>query len=59
MVANPFIAMKDHLSFKLIALTILAGVALGLIDPGHADETSAATAGHTGTVAAGNSTGAR
>jgi hypothetical protein len=51
--------MKDHLSFKLIALTILAGVALGLIDPGHADETSAATAGHTGTVAAGNSTCAR
>jgi hypothetical protein len=47
--------MKDNFSFKLVALTIFAGVVLGIINPGHTDETSNTVTGHTSAVTTANS----
>jgi hypothetical protein len=47
--------MKDSLSFKLLAITVLAGVVLAVINPGHIDETPGAVTGHTGALPTENS----
>jgi hypothetical protein len=51
--------MKNSLSFKLLAITILAGVVLAVVNPGQADETPGAGAGHTGAASAETSSGAQ
>jgi hypothetical protein len=49
--------MKNSLSFKLLAITILAGVVLAVVNPGHSDETLNADAGHNGAATAETSNG--
>ncbi|MES1167217.1 MAG: hypothetical protein ABUL68_04370 [Pseudomonadota bacterium] len=50
--------MKNSLSFKLLALIIMAGVVLTVVNPGHTDETLNADAGHNGATAVETSNGA-